>query len=338
MNNTTASSAVGFAFDAHEKKIRVPRIVILIVLALTTYFGNTLIIISLRKFSKYLKGTPFILLGNLAVADLFLAVGLTLEILGTIFTSLEVNLYFCVVKLVMTGISMSTSGKLLMFISLDRFCAIMFPLKHLANSKRTKCRRIHLAVIWTMSVSVGLIPIFVNLRSSRILEDCNFDRMIPQGMGLCVSVFILIQFFINIILCLLLMWRLRTNTMSRQKYKACMIKCGHLIKGYLLFVICWMPFVVTTILQANSDDKEMYSPIRENTIAPALFNSALNWIIYGFTNTKLRAAFKHILLCRSKRELFSLRYNKAASSDNHSTQKDQEQQVFRSSDTRETIT
>ena len=319
MNNTTISSAAEFAYDVHQKKFSVPRTVILIVLALTTYFGNTMIIISLRKFSKYLKGTPFILLGNLAVADLLLAVGLTLEILGTVFISLEVNLYFCVVKLLVIGVSMSTSGKLLMFISLDRFCAIMFPLKHLANSQKTKCRRIHLAVLWIMSVLVGLIPLLVNVRSTGVLEDCHFGKMVPKGMGLCASAFILMQFCINIILCLLVMWRLRKNTMSRQKYKSSMIKCGYLIKGYLLYFICWMPFVVRSILKAANDEEEIlvHPSIREYTVAPGLINSALNWVIYGFTNSKIRAAFKNILLCRSKRELLSLRYNKAASSEKH---------------------
>jgi hypothetical protein len=80
----------------------------------------------LKKFSNFLKGTQFILLGNVAVADVLLAVGITLEIVGTIFMSLEINTYFCVFKVIVVGVSLATSGKLLIYISFDRFYAILF--------------------------------------------------------------------------------------------------------------------------------------------------------------------------------------------------------------------
>ncbi|XP_060599471.1 olfactory receptor 4F6-like, partial [Ruditapes philippinarum] len=182
MNNTTESLAVGSENDVQSRKLRVTRTFILITLASTTYLGNTLILVSLKKFSKYLKGTPFILMGNLAVADLLLAIGLSLEVLGTIFLSLEINTFFCVVKVIVTGVSLGTSGKLLIFISFDRFCAIMFPMKHLTHSQKSRCRTIHIAIVWIISVLFVLIPAFVNLRSSKVLEDCNFGKMIPDGM------------------------------------------------------------------------------------------------------------------------------------------------------------
>jgi hypothetical protein len=173
-----------------------------------------------------------------AVADLLLAVGITLEILGTIFMSLEINSYFCVFKVIVVGVSFATSGKLLIYISFDRFYAIMFPIKHLTFSQKSNCKRIHIAVVWIISMLTALIPAFVNLKSSNVKEDCHFDRVLPWGMSLYAAVFILLQFVINVILCLLVIWRLRKNTLSRQKCIKSLVKCGYLIKGYVLFVIC----------------------------------------------------------------------------------------------------
>lgn len=326
MNNTSQSPVLEFDLNVHQRTVNVTRTVILITMALTAYFGNTMTLVCLKTFPKQLKGTPFILLGNLAVADLLLAVGLTLEVLGNIFIFLEVNMTFCVAELVLIGISFATSGKLLIFVSVDRFCAIMFPMKHLANSQKTRYRRIHLAAVWTVSVSTLLIPFFISLRSSRVLESCQFDRLISEDMGIRASVFILLQFCINVILCVLIMWRLRTNSISRQKYESSMRKCGFLIKGYILYFVSWMPFVITSILITVSEDKEQYVYLREYTLVPGLFYSSMNWLIYGYTNDKLRAAFKNILLCRSKRGLISTSITYIEKSEKRLTKDDQEQQ------------
>lgn len=67
MGNFT-EGVLGYNFNAH--KYRIKRIVIFTAVALVTCFGNTLILISHRKFSKRFKGTSCVLIGNLAAAGL----------------------------------------------------------------------------------------------------------------------------------------------------------------------------------------------------------------------------------------------------------------------------
>ncbi|XP_045194558.2 somatostatin receptor type 1-like [Mercenaria mercenaria] len=321
-----------------KNKFKITLFVVLAIVALATYFGNILILVSLRKFTKYLKGTPYILLGNLAVADLLLAFALTLELIGSVLTSLQMNRYYCVVKIMITAVSLATSGKLLLFISVDRFCAIMFPMKHLARSRKTKTRRVKLALTWSISVLVGVIPIAVNASSSKVINCYKVGELIPEVLSLLASTIILLQFVINVVLCLIVMWRLRTNTMSRQKYKSSMIKCGFLIKVYVVFVICWFPFVLNTFLVTMSDEKQRYMSFRKYTIIPGIMNSAMNWIIYSLANKKMRNAFKHVLLCRNERELRATSYIQAMYSETMTSRTDRERQLVQSSDACETVT
>ncbi|XP_045194333.2 dopamine receptor 2-like [Mercenaria mercenaria] len=316
MNNTTESFLEQeLCSQIVSNKIRTTRIVVYTIVACATYFGNILILISLRKFSKQLKGTPYILIGNLAVADLLLAIGLTLQIIGYIFKSLMGNAYFCVVKTCILAISLTASGVLLMFISLDRFCAIVFPMKHLVLSTKCRRRRIRLTIIWVLSLAVICIPVITNSNLSPGKSTCNSCDMISKRISLALAVFIPVQFIINVIMCLIVIWRLKTNTMSKRKYKKSMIKCGLLIRVYVAFAICWSPYVVTTFLIETTNEKQKYLIVRQYTAILGLMNSAMNWIIYGLSNMKLRDSFKNVLFCRHQRQLHFSNYIQAKSSD-----------------------
>ena len=81
-----------------------------------SFFGNSLIMVSLRRFRTQFKGSLYMFIGNLAVSDIFLATGLTLHILEVLCPSLNLsgNMWYCIVKLSITVTSYTESGITLM--------------------------------------------------------------------------------------------------------------------------------------------------------------------------------------------------------------------------------
>lgn len=310
MNNSTiAFLEADDCLDDGRGKLKMIRLIVYSFVSLAAIFGNILILVSLRKFSDFLKGTPYILLGNLAVADLILAVGLTLQITGSIFQPMKAEIYFCAVITCLVGISITASGILLMFISIDRFCAIVFPMKHLIRSTRVTSRRIKLLFVWILSVTfVCAVVISNTILKPTGSSECDHCVKAPKGISLALAVFMTSQFIINIVMCLIVIWSLKSNNMSMQKYNKSMVKCRLLIRVYVVFALCWSPYIVTTILTETSSDKQRYANVRPYTVMPGLMNSAMNWIIYGLSNKKLRESFKNVLLCRSQRQMFLSNY------------------------------
>jgi hypothetical protein len=308
MNNSTdATLQQDDCNDNGEETLRITRMIVYTSVSLASYFGNILILVSLRKFSDFLKGTPYILLGNLAVADILLAIGLTFQIIRIIFQPFDGEILVCAINTCFIGASIAASGLLLMFISLDRFCAIVFPMKHLIHSTKVKCRRIKLVLVWVISVTFIFTMRLSNLKRSEI-STCDQCETTPKEVSLITAVFMTLQFIMNIVMCLIVKQRLKSNTMSNQKYQKAMVKCGLLIRVYIVFALCWTPYVVTVIAMAASKDKDKYADARSYTIIPGLMNSSMNWIIYGLSNKKLRDSFKHVLLCKNQRQMLSSKY------------------------------
>ncbi|XP_060589040.1 somatostatin receptor type 5-like [Ruditapes philippinarum] len=311
MNNTTTDALIQAddCFQNGGGKLRIIRMTVYISVTLASYFGNILILVSLKKFSDFLKGTPYILLGNLAVADILLALGLSLQIFRIIVQPIEGEMFFCAINMCIIGISITASGFLLMFISVDRFCAIVFPMKHLIRSTKVRRRRIKLACVWFASASLICVMIFYNFIPSEY-SICDHCDTAPFGIALALAVFMTLQFIMNIVMCLIVIWSLKSNTMCKEMYKKSLVKCALLIRVYIVFALCWSPYVVTIILMAVSTDKEKYAEARAYTIMPGLMNSSMNWIIYSLSNQKLRDSFRNVLLCKNSRQMHVSNYNR----------------------------
>lgn len=283
---------------------RIFNIIISIFITVTVSFGNTLILITLRKFPSQFKGTLYNLIGNLAVADLCLAVGYALHLLEFTSTRLEANIYLCVVKTCCVSLSVISSSKIIMFMSFDRFFAVVFPMKHLLKSSNKTRRRILIGFVWVSSVAtVCAVIITSSVGGSKKSNEsqCRFGDFIPSAISIFASAIIPVQFLINIFLCAFIFWRIKTNDMSGRRYKSSFNKCRILVKIYVIFILCWTPYIVTTFLletATSADRKEEYFCAREKAILIGCLNSGMNWIIYGLYNQKFRGSFKDVLLCR----------------------------------------
>ncbi|XP_045189146.2 melatonin receptor type 1A-like [Mercenaria mercenaria] len=267
-----------------------------------TIFGNILILISIYKYSKQFKGSLYMFIGNLAVADLLLGLWLLLLLYEEVVPDVKQDWYFCVTKPIGVLISYSCSILTLIGISFDRFMAVIFPLKHLVHTYKRKFFIAYLTLIWIISIIGGSLTVILpNLEPPSNTFVCRIGAILPPGFELVSSVALLLAILINSSLFGVVMWKIKTkeipgNSNSQKKNTKTVL----MIVIFVTFAVCWLPFVICSfLLQANIAPSTFQNVVcaQEYLARLGFVNSAQNWIIYGLANRNFRTAFKKILCC-----------------------------------------
>lgn len=269
----------------------------------TTIFGNILILTSIYKYPARFKGSLYLFIGNLAAADLLLGLWLFLFILEEIFPDLQQIWFFCVAKPVGILVSYGCSSLSLLGISVDRFMAVMFPLKHLIKTQKRRLFIVSFAMMWTVSIIFGCLPVVLpNLKPPEISFVCRIGVIIPQSYGLVLTIVLLLSLVLNFILYGVVLWTIKYNrkpgnfTGSRKYTKTVLM-----FIIFVFFVACWIPFIICSFpLQTNLPVSvyENVICVRDYLARLGYINSSMNWIIYGVANKKIRTTFKQILWYR----------------------------------------
>ncbi|XP_053407970.1 sphingosine 1-phosphate receptor 1-like [Mercenaria mercenaria] len=271
-----------------------------VIVSTATIFGNALILISIYKYPIQFKGSLYMFIGNLAVADLLLGVWLLLFIYEGIVPEVQNNWYFCVAKPVGVVTSYCCSIFSLLGISFDRFMAIIFPLEHLVKTHKRKLFIISITAMWIISITSGTLPVILEPHGNTFV--CRMGAILPQDFQLVCSIVLLLVVFINFVLYGIVMWKVKTkrtpgNSGGRKKSSKTVL----MIIVFLLFVICWLPFITCSIIMHFSLEPSTFQNVicaREYLAKLGYINCALNCVIYGLANKKFRAAFKKILFCK----------------------------------------
>ena len=285
--------------------------------------GNTLILASLYRFTcLHTKTNAFVL--NLAIADLFLAV---LAMPFTFITSIKYDWIFgkamCQILGVLNSIFCEASIMTLTFVSLERFVAIVYPLKYeiLVTPKRVK---FVIGYIWLQAVLCAFSTFFFSEFTFLKFESiCTVDwgRNVAYTLVFAI-VFLYVPFLVTAVLyCVIL------QTAIKQRRRIDLIKVGEITtecrsqgpgknsevtgvkkttkehKATVMiaivvgtFCICWFPHSVGVfcILDPNCNFNDSFYVA---TTWLAMLNSAMNSIIYGLMNRSFRRAFKSVLFC-----------------------------------------
>lgn len=289
------------------KTFHIMSLVVVTVVVIGAYFGNTLILMSLNRFRDKFKGSLYMLIGNLAVADMFLALGLSLHVIELTLPSLDLttNYIFCAVKMCFTKVSLLNSGITLMCMSLDRFCAITFPMHHFLRHRQRRRMWAIISIIWTVSILGAFIPTMATVKSLKQHQlICRYGACVPRGLTIVAVAFLLFEMVFNIVLCCLVVWRVKVNsqTATRTKRKSMRSKSVLLIKVYVIFVLCWLPFIVLTVILESNVLPTMRSKLlcyREYMLHLGMLNSAMNWIVYGLGNNRFRQSFRSFVCYRT---------------------------------------
>ncbi|KAL9968700.1 hypothetical protein ACROYT_G020818 [Oculina patagonica] len=285
--------------------------------------GNTLILASLYRFTcLQTKTNAFVL--NLAIADLFLAV---FAMPFTFITSIKYEWIFgkamCQILGALNSIFCEASIMTLTFVSLERFVAIVFPLKYetLVTPRRVK---FVIGYIWIQAVlcasSTFIFSEFAFLKFESICT-VNWGRNIAYTL-VFVIVFLYVPFLVTAVLyCVIL------QTAIKQRRRIEVIKVGEITTEFNsqrpgkkssvdgakkttkehkatvmiaivvgTFCVCWFPHSVGVfcILDPNCNFSDSFFVA---TTWLAMLNSAMNSLIYGLMNRSFRRAFKSVLFC-----------------------------------------
>lgn len=286
-----------------------------IIIFVSTILGNILILVSIFR-NPQLRGTMFILIGNLAMSDLLVGTVLIPYYLlmdGAAFESglgvLPRTKYTCTAKVCVYVSCLGSSCIGLLIISIERYLTLRFPLK--AKIYITKKRvRIAVAMCWLIVFVNGTLPLYVWNNFDENNTNCISDQIIAREYKLlinwelifCLTVnFIMYACAIRIAYQNVLEWRRRNSSsgvIQRTKADREFHQIVTTVIVFGAFFLCWLPYICSAVV-LTFHETPLTQFIRRCALIPGLANSGLNWIIYGYRNTTFRASFKSILTCRT---------------------------------------
>ncbi|XP_051780150.1 trace amine-associated receptor 1-like [Erpetoichthys calabaricus] len=273
-----------------------------------TLCGNLLVIISISHFKQLHTPTNFLTL-SLAVAD-FLLGGLVMppSMIRSVETCWYFGDFFCKFHSSTDMMLCTTSILHLSFISVDRYCAVCYPLVYHTKIGVSLIGKTVL-ICWSLSAMFGFGVIFLGL-NIRGME--NFDSQVLYCVGGCTLILnqtsglvcSLISFYIPGFIMIVIYVKIfavarkqaqtiedkKKSTSRKRETKAA--KTLSIVVG--VFLICWSPYFFCSILDPIFNFSAP-ALIGEILIWFAYLNSTLNPLIYAFFYTWFRKALKIIV-------------------------------------------
>ena len=277
-------------------------IIIEAIIIIPTLFGNLLILVCIAKF-RALRSRSNILIANLAVADFLVgAILIPFDIAGMVWQHLSRDKWFCLLELSLYTCLLGASVLNNFVISLERFFVICCPLWYARNFKR-RLLYILVATLWIVIAILSSLPFFGLTRTWPFPTPCSSDFVYTLEYKVLISLLVVSTLIASFILYGCVM----KTAIGQLKKTLSSVENRHLRKYakrtwlmitiFGVFTICWSPYVVLVTLTAFYHVKHLFR-IRKWTTMLGLFNSGLNWIVYGLMNRRFRKAFICILTCR----------------------------------------
>lgn len=256
-------------------------------------FGNFLVCIAVLYTSPRLRRCSNYLLVSLAIADLIVTMVCEPLVVGivakkTFFKDCTPTLELAYV--VSSNFSCSASVMHLAAISVDRFLAVIFPLRH-GRIMKTHGLKVMLIVVW------GVATVFASLRVPFLKETAYMVVVM-----FIISYFLVIGCYLSITISVFLL-RSRKKRASRQgrtvrisvSSKAERRFASTLAIVIGVFTACWFPMIVVFFAAGKSLVK-MYGTAYMWIRTLALLNSAMNFLIYSARIRDFRDSYA--LICR----------------------------------------
>lgn len=280
-----------------------------IILTPVIIFGNCLTILSVVRFRRLQTITNMFVV-SLATADLLVGFGLPFHAvqLGQQNT-LSNRWYMCIIHFTILQMPLAASILNLLMISVDRYIAILHPLKYISIMTRRKATFI-IATLWLYAIFLVCIPYGWNTFAQG--KPCYIFTVYPMAylMGLFCS-----QFFLFLVTMLILYSRIYvearrqkrridaqmmlTSKQAKMKKETKSAKLLALVLG--VFMLCWGPYFICVFYFVLGCPVTTTSHMVYNL---ALFlgvcNSSLNCIVYSWKYKDFRYAFQTILRMEKK--------------------------------------
>ncbi|XP_017336352.1 somatostatin receptor type 5 [Ictalurus punctatus] len=272
--------------------------------------GNTLVIHIVLRYSQTQSVTNIYIL-NLAIADELFMLGLPFLAVQNALLSWPFGSLMCRLVMTVDAINQFTSIFCLTVMSIDRYLAVVHPLR----SSRWRQPRVAKAVnatVWAISFVVVLpVVVFADV----LEDDGNCSIVWPEPAEVWKAAFIVytatVGFFgplLVICMCYLLIVikvrssgrRVRATSIRRRKSERKITRMVVIVVA--VFVFCWLPFYILNIVNLLVLLPGEFRGLYYFVVVLSYANSCANPILYGFLSDNFKRGFRKAL-CRSTRRV-----------------------------------
>ncbi|TSK18063.1 Somatostatin receptor type 5 [Bagarius yarrelli] len=268
--------------------------------------GNTLAIYVVLRYVK-MKTVTNIYILNLAIADELYILGLPFLSTQNVLSYWPFGSFLCRVVMTTDSLNQFTSIFCLTVMSIDRYLAVVHPLRS-SKWRRPRVAKIVSAAVWTTSFIV-VLPVVIFSDVQDMFNSCNMSW--PEPRNLWPVAFILytsvLGFFAPLlVICacyILIVVRVkasgaRTGVGRRRRSERKVTRMVVVI--VVAFVLCWLPFYMINIIN-------LISILPENSVMVGVYffsviltyaNSCANPVLYGFLSDNFRQSFRKVLCLR----------------------------------------
>ncbi|XDA81291.1 hypothetical protein R6Z07F_011265 [Ovis aries] len=268
--------------------------------------GNTLVIYVILRYAK-MKTITNIYILNLAIADELFMLGLPFLAMQVALVHWPFGKAICRVVMTVDGINQFTSIFCLTVMSIDRYLAVVHPIKS-AKWRRPRTAKMINVAVWGVSLLVILpIMIYAGLRSNQWgRSSCTINW--PGESGAWYTGFIIYAFILGFlvpltIICLCYLFiiikvkssGIRVGSSKRKKSEKKVTRMVSIVVA--VFIFCWLPFYIFNVssvsvaISPTPALKGMFDFVVVLTYA----NSCANPILYAFLSDNFKKSFQNVL-------------------------------------------
>nr|XP_033811710.1 somatostatin receptor type 1-like [Geotrypetes seraphini] len=285
----------------HTSQIVIPSIYAIVCCVGLT--GNAMVIYVILKYAKMKTATNIYIL-NLAIADELFMLSVPFLATATVLQHWPFGSFMCRLVLSVDGINMFTSIFCLTVLSVDRYIAVVHPIKA-AKYRRPTVAKVINTCIWVLSLVV-ILPIIIfadTVPADGGVVDCNF--LWPEKSSfLWLKAFVVYTFLLGFLIpvvaiclcyCLIVVKMravaLKAGWLQRRKSERRITRMVLLVVA--VFVVCWMPFYIIQLLSVFLSPPDPL--VTQFFVILSYANSGANPILYGFVSDNFRRSFQRII-------------------------------------------
>ncbi|KAJ0175319.1 hypothetical protein K1T71_009460 [Dendrolimus kikuchii] len=284
--------------------------------------GNVAVLVALSK-SRRRKSRVDLLMTHLALADVCVTCGVIPLEIGWKYTNewLAGN-FLCKTLLVFRAFGLYLSSNVLVCISVDRFFAVIYPLKLPAARRRSK-QMLCCAWICAMACSLPQSLVFRVQRHPQVaFEQCvSFDAFSSKRQEVVYNVFCLCAMYflplVVITVCYVCIF-CEIHRSSKELDERCIQRNGHVrlrrsdrrvlerarkrtlrmtVTIVSVFALCWLPYAIMAMwyMVDRKSTAKVSHQLQDLLFAMAVSNSCMNPLVYGSYSLDSRGTIRQLL-------------------------------------------